>query len=462
MTAVDSVRPLLNSTRASLAPAIEKWHALTGRAVAALPGPAREWIQVRLEKVVAALPPGAQETLRRRPRLVPVVTIGGLLVTLGLLGLVVSLVGRLVGLGADPARPAASSASAIASSAMTSTPPAPASTGACSLTGAARVVAPRAVVAAGVEARALGDGLALGFAPAEHEGAAVRLDPGAATPAGSETGHSDEVVRRVRPLLAGKDTLGFTMDTDVPGDRVRGRRTLPLDPPLQAGAVGSDVVWTRPGGPPAGTLWSLDRSAEDLDALRAASERSSGATTTALAFRRGNAIWVGIAAGTDALAPRGPLARIEGLGAVIGSPAVAIGAGVVMLAWADRPSSDLPWRLRMAHMKAGDPPGGATIFTPPAGGPGGQAMSPGLAALPGGRFLLVWTEGPTAQQRVRAVTLTLAGEPLGSALEISTAGVNSGQGQAAVIAQGGKGVVAFLEASKEGFEVAAAPIACAP
>jgi hypothetical protein len=324
------------------------------------------------------------------------------------------------------------------------------------------VVAPSAVVAAGVEARPLGDSVALGFATSEHDAAAVRLDADTVL-AGSATGHSDGAIRRVRPVLAGKGGLGLSLDADSPGDRIHGRRTLPVDPPLQAGATGSDLVWARPGGLAAGKLWSPGGSLEDLDALRAASETSGGATTTVLGFRRGNAIWVGAAVGTDALAPKGPLSHVDGLGAAIGSPAVAIEEGIVMIAWADRVSPESPWHLRMTHVKAGDPPGEPVTFTPPPGGPGGNAMSPGLAALPGGRFLLVWTEGPVSQQRVRGVTLTLAGQPIGEALEISTKGVNSGQAQAAVAASArARGVVAFLQTSRDGFEVAVTPIACAP
>jgi hypothetical protein len=183
--------------------------------------------------------------------------------------------------------------------------------------------------------------------------------------------------------------------------------------------------------------------------------------TTAIAFRRGNSIWVGVATGNKALAPRGALSHIEGLGPTIGSPAVAIGQGVVMIAWADRPSADTPWRLRVASTKAGDPPGEPVTFTPPPGGPGGHVMSPGLAAVPGGRFLLVWTEGPVSRQRVRGTTLSASGQPLGKPLEISNEALNSGQGQVAVTASpGARGLVAFLEATQDGFEVAATPIAC--
>src|SRR5258708_30341618 len=147
MTAVDRIKPLLDKVRPALAPALDRCGALLGKASRALPAPALEWIRVRLDKVRGALPPGAQETLRRRPRLLAVVTIGGLLVVLGLLGLVVSLVGRLAGKSAESSRSAPSSETArtalVTSSAATGAQPA--SNAPCTEAGPARVVAPRAV-----------------------------------------------------------------------------------------------------------------------------------------------------------------------------------------------------------------------------------------------------------------------------------------------------------------------------
>jgi hypothetical protein len=88
-------------------------------------------------------------------------------------------------------------------------------------------------------------------------------------------------------------------------------------------------------------------------------------------------------------------------------------------------------------------------------------MSPALAALPGQRFFLAWTEGPMSRQRVRGVTLTRSGQPLGKPLEISNEGVHSGQGQIAVTASPeARGVVAFFAATADGFELAVRPIAC--
>ena len=89
-------------------------------------------------------------------------------------------------------------------------------------------------------------------------------------------------------------------------------------------------------------------------------------------------------------------------------------------------------------------------------------MSPGIASVPGGRFLLVWTEGPATRHDVRALTLSREGQPLGKPLVISGKKVNAGQGQGAVTASG-RGAVAFLESTEGGgFQVVATPIKCAP
>ena len=170
---------------------------------------------------------------------------------------------------------------------------------------------------------------------------------------------------------------------------------------------------------------------------------------------------MGTATGRDALSPQGALSRAAGLGDTVGSPAVAINDGVVIVAWADRASSSDPWSLRWVRFKAGEAAGEPGTFTPPAGGKGEQVMSPGLAAVPGGRFLLVWTDGPAARHDVRALTLSHDGAPLGKPLNISNRSANAGQGQAAVNAAR-QGLVAFLESADSGFRVVATAITCGP
>jgi hypothetical protein len=391
----------------------------------------------------------------------------------------VALVGSLVGTDrkdSDTA-PVASVASAVVSSSPRPVPlppapaasvaarpaPAPAAAPAtlhpCVVGGSPVAIAPSAVVGVGVEARPFGEDFAIGFARDEHEAVGMRLNARSLTAAGATQAHSKDPIRRVRPVATSKGALlVLAVDADRKGDRLSGRRTLPVDPPLQVGAVGSSLVWSRAGGPAAGMLWPLDGEG-DVEALRGATEGAPGDTTTAIAFRRGSIIWLGTATGYKALAPKGDLAHIDGLGTAVGSPAIALNDGVTLSAWADRASSGEPWSLRWVRFKAGDAPGTPRTFTPPPGGQGGQAMSPGLAAVPGGRFLLVWTEGPTSFHHVRALTLSAEGAPVGSPLEISADGANAGQGQAAVGAAG-TGLVAFLESADGGFRVVATPILC--
>jgi hypothetical protein len=143
----------------------------------------------------------------------------------------------------------------------------------------------------------------------------------------------------------------------------------------------------------------------------------------------------------------------------VGAPALAESDDSVLVAWADRAATSDTWTVRWLRWKPGEMPQEAQSFALPAGGLGEQAMSPGLASTSGGRFLLVWTEGPVSSHQVRAQTISSSGAALGAPLTISVEGVNAGQGQAAVGADG-HGVVVFLASNGTGFEVVASPIEC--
>jgi hypothetical protein len=389
-----------------------------------------------------------------RPKwFLPVVAVAGLIVGVGLF----AFVGALIRSGGDSARastgtPSSAQASARASlpAATTAPKPSPTPTGAGATT-------PAASLSAGVELARLGDDLALAFAPSDHEAIGVRLDASSLAAIATVKAHSRDLVRRVTPLTNAKGGLSLAVDTDRKNDRLQGRRTVPAEPPVQLGATDAHLGWARVGGAPTGELWPLDEGG-NVESLRGSAE-NAGERTVALAFRRGGAVWMGVATGTKVLAPKGDLSHVEGLGTAVGSPAIALSAGGVMVAWSDRASSDEPWRLRWTRFDAGAAPSAPETFTPPSGGKGEQAMSPSLAALPGGRFLFVWTEGPASGHDVRALTFGADGKPLGAPLVISNAGINAGQGQAAVTASG-QGVVAFLESGGNGFQVVATPIAC--
>lgn len=335
-------------------------------------------------------------------------------------------------------------------------PPPAATAGPCRVTGDPRLVGQSATVAAGVEARALGTDVALGFAPSEHQAMLLRLNPTSAAALDTTQARVKDPVARVTPLPGKSGKLALAIDLDRKGDALSERRTVPLDPPVQLGVADSHLAWAPLNRSAAGTLWALEGD-DPVDALRG-TRSESNPVTVAVALRRSGAIWIGTADVSPSLSPKGELSRIPSLGQA-GTPAVVVNDGVVLVAWADRPSPDAPWRLRWVRFKVGEPPGAPVDFAPPAGGKGEQAMSPSLAVAPGGHFILVWTEGPASAHDVRALTLSEDGAPLGAPLDISRESMNAGQGQAA-IASSGRGVVAFLRASGGGFQVVATPIEC--
>jgi hypothetical protein len=421
---------------------------------------------------------GDESPEARRRWFLPAIALAGLVAGVSVVAVIVSLARR----GGDeseartappatvpapvtepqPATPKASPAPVLAPAPPTSDFESVASTSPCKVAGKPRVIAPDAIVSAGVEVRAVGNDVVLGFAPKEHQATAVRIDPASLSLSSTVDAQEVDPVRRVVPLASADGALSIAADVDRDGDALQGRRTVPLDPPLEIGAAGGKLVWAHPGGPAGGAMWSLDGEGK-VEALRGATDlgSTSPGAEAAIAMRFGAAIWMGTATGHDSLAPQGALSRVAGLGDAVGAPAVAINDGVVVVAWADRASSTDPWRMRWIRFRAGEAPGEPGTFTPPAGGKGEQVMSPGLAAVPGGRFLLVWTDGPATRHDVRALTLSRDGLPLGKPLEISNRGANAGQGQAAVN-RAREGLVAFLESADDGFRVAATAITCGP
>ena len=439
-------------------------------------GAAADAIQHALGALKAALADDSGGPRRRW--FLPAIALAGLVVGVAVVAIIVSVSRKgtdeteartepsATASAAAPPEPASATEAPQPAPAMSLAAPAPviqsvASTTPCKVTGKPRVIGPTAIVSAGVEVRTVGNDVALGFAPNEHQATAVRIDPSSLSLSSTVDAQSADSVRRVVPVASADGALSIVADADRDGDLLQGRRTVPLDPPLDIGGSSGKLVWAHPGGAAGGVLWPLDGNG-NVEALRGATDLGSVAPpATAIALRSGGAIWMGTATGRDALTPQGALSRAAGLGDAVGSPAIAINDGVVIVAWADRATSTDPWRMRWVRFKAGEAAGEPGTFTPPAGGKGEQVMSPGLAAVPGGRFLLVWTDGPPARHDVRALTLSHDGEPIGKPLDISNRSANAGQGQAAINAVR-QGLVAFLESADGGFRVVATAITCGP
>jgi hypothetical protein len=407
---------------------------------------------------------------RRPPKNVPLLAATGALA----LSLVVLLVAGVASIARSPspktaesAAPSASApvekaaASAVAAnaSAPAASPPAPppkSEPAPCALAGEARTIAARAVIASGVEAEASGGALAFGFAASGRDAVAVAVDPTTLAP--TATAHAKPLggdARHVTPLTIGSKVTALPV-ADRKGDKLSVRRvTVATGSPVDVGVADGAIVWAPHGKDAATKLFTLEGEG-NVEALRATS--LGDGKGLALAFRRGNAIYVGFAKG-EPLEPAGGLARIGGLGQV-GSPAIAASGEEALVAWADRAGTDDEWRVRLTKVRVGDVSADGATFTPPAGGPGGAAMSPSLAALGEGRALLAWTEGPVSSHQVRAITLDADGRPIGGALAISAAGLNAGQPAAAALADG-RGAVAYLAAKGRGALVQAAPVRCA-
>jgi hypothetical protein len=321
----------------------------------------------------------------------------------------------------------------------------------CKTTGPSRTVAPQALISSGVEVVALDGNIALGFAPGPKEATVDLLDPSSLDSVSALHLPQTERVRRVVAL----DRSKTAVDVDRAGDALEGRRTIRAATPVDVGVADGGIAWAPHGGGQPIKLWSLPSADAPVQALRG--EALPKGAGYVVAFRHAGAVWFG-AFGGNPPGPLGGLLHVKGLGPQVGSPAIATSGNRVMVAWADRASKDEPWSVRYATFRTGEDAARAASFTLPPGGLGAHAMSPSLASLGEGRFLLVWTEGPVSEHQVRGIAFA-DGAPVGAPFTASSEGVNAGQGQVAVLPDG-RGVVAFLAGNGHAFEVHAAPIHC--
>ncbi len=386
--------------------------------------------------------------------------------------LLFAIVGAVVSHKSDSSEQAAASASASAVSALSAavvaaptpsasaTAPKSAALATCGVAGPSQVIAPRALVPIGIEAVATTDAAYLAFASASKEASLVQLDATSLAVGKTLRTKAPEIVRRATPMLSSTKPVALAADSDRKADKIKSRRTVNPTAPFDIGVMGDSLAWAPHGSDVATELWALEaRGDAKLAVAEALRIANFGAASYAVAFRRENALWFGTFRGADTFVADGPLVKVPGMGPQMGAPAVAAMGDRLLVAWADRATTNDLWSVRLGRWKRGDAAPDMKPFEPPAGGLGEHAMSPALAALPGGGFLFAWTEGPVSNHQVRAITLDADGVPVGAPIVVSAAGVNAGQAQIA-ITPGGRGVVAFLAANGKAYEVVATPVAC--
>jgi hypothetical protein len=111
-----------------------------------------------------------------------------------------------------------------------------------------------------------------------------------------------------------------------------------------------------------------------------------------------------------------------------GTPAIATSSDSMLVTFAARGSQDAAWKIVLASAPRGETPKKVTPFSLPQGGPGGDAMSPSVAPLSGGKWLLQWTEGSTGNRVVRVAVLGKDLELAADPINLSPDGANAGQG----------------------------------
>ena len=334
-------------------------------------------------------------------------------------------------------------------------PPRESVLGDCAMAGEAHVVSPRAFVQSGVEAVSVPGAIALGFAVDPRNGVAVTVDPasiGITTTVKSRALGGD--ARRMSPVLE-RGKLTLVPGVDKKFDKLQGRRVVGTNPSLDLGVAEGSLVWAPHDQNSYAKLFPLEGEGA-VEAIRAVPLGSTKGI--AFAFRRGNAVYVGVAKGDAALTAEGSLSRIAGLGQV-GSPSITTSgdsdhrrvvrsrerAGAVAGALDQAQHRRRPGRSEAAR---------ASRRRPRHAGHVTERRRPRRRKLRHG--VVGGTPSPSgARHHAQAPTA-----PLRPRLALSAAGVNAGQPQVAV-GPDGRGRRRVPRGEGQGLEIHATPVACA-
>jgi len=254
------------------------------------------------------------------------------------------------------------------------------------------------------------DRVALGYASAKShaEGIIVDLDD-----LSVESRYSEELPRpvlRVTPL-ADRSPVAFAVDYDVPN--VQTARTIAASPPLRVGVTYFGFVRIAETGDTT-VIWPGGRYDGIGEPAFVTTERDGYGIT----FRSGRtsgdvfAGWLTPSGTAD-----GDLVRIDAGAREVGAPAIGANDRNVVVVFPARAPGE-PWRLRIATAKRAKIP--RTSRELDTGSGSADAVSPSIAALPNGGWLLQWIEGSAGARRVVVRALDAELRPVGLPLEIAS------------------------------------------
>jgi len=201
-------------------------------------------------------------------------------------------------------------------------------------------------------------------------------------------------------------------------------RVVDAAPPFSIGVVAGGVARRIGDGDPS-VVWPFDDAAP-MTVPRLVSIAGVGHAVTFRRGDRGGRVLFGW------LTPKGErkskLVEVNAGADQLGTPTIAAGGHAVVVAFAARHGADSPWGVVLSQVRDGEMPGAVVHFELPAGGPGGDAISPSATAIGNGRWLVQWTEGSSGNRVVRAQTLAPDLSPTSDPVNLSPPGVNAGQG----------------------------------
>ncbi len=249
---------------------------------------------------------------------------------------------------------------------------------------------------------------------------------------------------------------GVSLAIDVEDPRIRFGRTIDGSSQFRIGIGADGFVRQRENGPIA-SLWKADAKAESTVA------RVDGSPDLGLfvTVRRGGLAgslfggWLS-ADGSS----RSELAQVAVTGAQVGTPTAAVGAGSVVMAAAVRASDDASWDVHLGKASSPKLPERLSALSLARASDDVQRMSPAIAALPGGRWLLQWTERESDQTRyvVRVAVLDADLRAAGDPITVSPPEADSGQGELWV--RGDRAVSLHLVKTTSGHELMATRLEC--
>ena len=297
-----------------------------------------------------------------------------------------------------------------------------------------------------------GGKIAIGFARRSNEPRGLVLDPSSGEVVDRfEPPPASGSVARVVPVPTQAGATFVVVPAEHQGmthaTRLRTARSVTV------GTVGGELMALGEGGAKA-RLWSLPNGTAAR--LQLAPFGPDGREGHGIVYTVGDEVHYGAVRGDGTVLFEGK--KLAAGGGKTGKPMIASNGREVSIVFAEEAAETGRVVLRWARGPVDKPLTEAGMVELPVGGPGGDAIAPDVAALSGGRWFLLWTEGKKGDRVLRAQTYDRRGERIGDALRVSPATGNFGQGTLAVA--GETAAVAFFLSTGQAYQLWGTVLQC--